>query len=643
MKMKGNLHKLLLAVVTIVVLAGPDVVLAKEDGTHNLISKDNVNNFEKPSYSPYVGRNFPTKPLFGDTHLHTSISLDAFGAGNKLGAEEAYRFARGEEVRSATGQRVRLSRPLDFLVIADHAEIFTTMELYKGNPDVLVDERTRKWHKMLNSGDSDESWQAVMEIVTSIGDGTFPESMKDRKVIQSVWRKHLALTELYNEPGKFTAFGGYEWSSMPGGDNLHRVVIFKDGADTVGKIIPFSANDSNDPEDMWKFLAAYEKDTGGSVLAIPHNGNLSNGLMFDTKTWTGKALSKAYANTRMRWEPLYEATQLKGDSEAHPFLSPNDEFADYETWDAYNLDMSKKNEKSMIPREYAREALKNGLALETKLGVNPFKFGIIGSTDSHISLAAVEEENFLGKYSNLEPSAERWNHVSMKSVDGKTMIMGWQAVSSGYAAVWATENTREAIFDAMKRKETYATTGPRMVVRFFGGWDFVEEDTNNRLPAKVGYEKGVPMGGDLYNAPKGKAPTFLVAALRDPYSGNLDRIQIIKGWLDAKGKTQEKVFNVAWSGDRKLNASGKLSAVGNTVDVANATWKNTIGSSELLTVWKDPDFDPEQRAFYYVRVIEIPTPRWTAYDAKRYDVKMSDEVPMVTQERAYTSPIWYTP
>ena len=634
---------LTLAIVAIMALILPGMALASEDGTHNLITKDDAKDFEEKSYSPYVGRNFPTKPLFGDTHLHTAISLDAFGAGNKLGAEEAYRFARGEEVRSATGQRVRLSRPLDFLVIADHSEIFTTMELYTGNPDVLVDERTRGWSKMLN-GNSDESWQAVMEIVTSIGDGTFPESMKDKNVIRSVWEKHLEITERYNEPGKFTAFGGYEWSSMPGGNNLHRVVVFRDGPDKVGRIIPFSANDSNDPEDMWKFLAAYEKDTGGSVLAIPHNGNLSNGLMFDDKTWTGKPLTKAYADTRMRWEPLYEVTQLKGDGEAHPLLSPNDEFADYETWDAYNLDMSKKNEKSMIPREYAREAFKRGLDFEAKLGTNPFKYGMIGSTDSHISLAAVEEENFLGKYSNLEPAAGRWNHVSMKSVDGKTKIMGWQAVASGYVAVWATENTREAIFDAMKRKETYATTGPRMFVRFFGGWDFVAEDANSRMPANLGYEKGVPMGGDLSNAPKGKVPTFLVAALRDSYSGNLDRIQVIKGWLDKKGKTHERIYDVAVSDGRTISADGRCKTpVGNTVDVANATWKNSIGASELITVWKDPDFDPKQRAFYYVRVIEIPTPRWTAYDAKRYGVKMDKEVPMITQERAYTSPIWYTP
>ncbi len=639
----NNLCKSFLSVVAITVLTLPGVAFAQQDGTHSLVTKQDAKSFETPSYSPYVGRNFPTKPLWGDTHLHTAASLDAFGMGNRLGAEEAYRFALGEEVRSTSGQRVRLSRPLDWLVIADHSEMSGTMiEMYKGNPRMLVDDQTRSWNKMLNEG-PEQSLQAVMEMITAYGKGMLPQALFDKDLAQSTWQKHLDIVEKYNKPRKFTAFAGYEWSSMPGGDNMHRVVIFKDGADKVGRIIPFSSNDSEDPEDLWKFLAGYEKNTGGSVLALAHNGNLSNGLMFDTKTWTGKPLTRAYAEERSRWEPMYEVTQIKGDSEAHPFLSPNDEFADYETWDRYNLGMTKKNEKSTLAGQYARSGLKRGLAFEAELGVNPFKFGLVGSTDSHITLAAVEEENFLGKYVNTEPSAERWSHVSMRSMDGKVKLMGWEAVASGYAAVWATENTREAIWDAMKRKEVYGTTGPRMLVRFFGGWDFVAVDANNRLPANVGYAKGVPMGGDLSKAPRGNAPSFLVAALRDPYSGNLDRIQIIKGWLDKKGKTHEKVYDVVWSGERKPGSDGKLPPVGNTVDVANATWKNSIGSPELITVWKDPDFDPKQKAFYYTRVIEIPTPRWTAYDGARYGVKMSDEVPMITQERAYTSPIWYTP
>ena len=580
----------------------------------------------------------------GDTHLHTSASLDAFAWGDKLDAEEAYRFARGEEVRDSGGMRVRLSRPLDWIVIADHAEFAgIAVELSKGNPKLLVNETTKRWNRLMNEG-TKQAIQATIEIVTAMGKNEVPKIFFDQGMAKSLWQKHLDLTEKYNEPGKFTALCGYEWSSMPNGDNMHRVVVFKDGADKVGRIIPFSANDSVDPEDLWKFLDGYEERTGGSVLALAHNGNISSGLMFDTKTWTGKPLSKAYAETRTRWEPLYEVTQIKGDGEAHPMLSPDDEFADYETWDRANLDMTKPNDKTALAGQYARSGLQRGLAFQQKLGANPFKFGMVGSTDSHISLAAVEEENFLGKYDNTSPSAERWSHVSMQSADGNIKILGWEAASSGYAGVWAHENTREAIWDAMKRREVYGTTGPRMLVRFFGVWDFVAEDANSRLPANVGYDKGVPMGGDLRKAPAGKSPTFLLAALRDAYSGNLDRIQVVKGWVDANGKMHERIYDVAVSGDRKIGADGRCKTpVGNTVDIPNATWTNTIGSAELISVWKDPAFDPKQHAVYYARVIEIPTPRWTCYDAKFYGVKMDKDIPMTTQERAYTSPIWYTP
>ena len=346
---------------------------------------------------------------------------------------------------------------------------------------------------------------------------------------------------------------------------------------------------------------------------------------------------------RIQYEPLVEVTQIKGDGEAHPMLSPNDEFADYEKWDKSNLNGTEAKTPDMLQWEYARQALKTGLLLEKELGVNPFKFGMVGSTDAHTALAAVEEENFFGKHSGVEPEPHRWEHVVIEAPDPKFTIKGWQQAAGGYAGVWATENTREAIFDAMKRKETYATTGPRVTVRFFGGWDFTESDTRTRLPANAGYAKGVPMGGDLRDAPSGKSPSFLVAAMKDPYSGNLDRIQIVKGWLDATGETQEKVYDVVWSGERKPGADGKVPPVGNTVDVKNATWSNSIGAPELIAVWKDPEFDPAQRAFYYARVIEIPTPRWTAYEAKRFDIDMPHEVPMTTQERAYTSPIWYTP
>jgi hypothetical protein len=356
---------------------------------------------------------------------------------------------------------------------------------------------------------------------------------------------------------------------------------------------------------------------------------------------TGKKIDRDYAETRVKWERLYEATQIKGDGESHPFLSPNDEFANFERWDKGNLDLSELKKPEMLEFEYARSALKNGLKLESELGANPYKFGMVGSTDSHTGLTAVEEDNFFGKTSASEPSPTRATHPFVKTE--KAVIMAWETSASGYAAVWASENTREAIFDAMQRRETYATTGPRMAVRFFGGFDFDAKDASNRMPGQVGYTKGVPMGGDLPAAAPGKAPTFLVAALKDPIGANLDRYQVIKGWLDGKGEVQEKIYDVVWSGDRKPGPDGKLPPVGTTVDVENATWTNTIGAPELIAVWKDPDFDPSQRAFYYGRVIEIPTPRWTAYDAKRFGVSMPKEVPMTTTERAYTSPIWYTP
>jgi hypothetical protein len=392
-------------------------------------------------------------------------------------------------------------------------------------------------------------------------------------------------------------------------------------------------------------MAAYEEMTGGDVLAIAHNGNLSNGLMFPTvETYAGGKVDRPYAEERAKWERLYEVTQTKGTGEAHPFLSPNDEFADFELWDKANLDGTQPKKKEMLQYEYARQALKNGLLLEQKLGVNPYKFGMVGSTDSHNGLVAIEEESFFGKTTPQEPSPERLGKVFFKDPKTGVQVMDWEVGASGWAAVWAIENTREAIFDAMERRETYATTGTRMVVRFFGGFDFDAKDAHDRMPARIGYEKGVPMGGDLRKAPAGKAPTFLVAALKDPIGANLDRIQIVKGWLDGKGEVQEQVYDVVWSGDRKPDPkTGKLPSVGSTVNVEEATWTNTIGAPELITVWKDPKFDPAQRAFYYVRVLEIPTPCWTTYDAKIFGVKLPTDVPASIQERAYTTSIWYTP
>ena len=610
--------------------------------------KDSVKQgIKAPGYSPYAGRNFPTKLLWGDTHLHTKLSLDARAFGVTLGPEEAYRLARGEEIKSSHGERIKLSRPLDWLVVTDHSDAMGTMdEIVKGNPMLMQDPKVKEWHERIKKG-GDSALAATMEVIETFAGITgekIPEILMDEDFVGSVWERYLEIAEKYNEPGRFSTIIGYEWTSTEGGNNLHRNVLYRDGAAEARRMLPYTTSESFNPEDLWKWMQAYEDKTGGRLLALAHNGNVSNGLMFpEINPVTKKPLTKDYAKTRARWEPIYEVTQIKGDGESHPYLSPNDEFAGYDTlWDKANLGPVPKKPE-MFQYEYARAALKNGLKLEAKLGINPYKFGMVGSTDSHTGLATAEEENFFGKHSGKEPHADRWEKLVGNFGDIK--YYGWEQVSSGYAAVWATENTRAAIFDAMKRKEVYATTGPRMLVRFFGGWEFTEQDAQNRLPADIGYSKGVPMGGDLHKAPQGKSPTFLVAALRDPVGANLDRIQIIKGWLGKDGKTNEKVYDVVW-GDadkRQPGADGKLPSVGNTVDVANALWTNTIGDPELITVWQDPDFDPTLNAFYYARVIEIPTPRWTAYDAKRFGVKMSDDIPMITTERAYTSPIWYTP
>jgi hypothetical protein len=599
-------------------------------------------------YSPYAGRNFPTEVYWGDTHLHTGMSMDAGAFGARLSPEDAYRFARGEELTSSTGLQVKLSRPLDFLVVADHSDNMGFFpRLYAGDPGMLADPTGKRWYDMVQEG-GQQGVAAAVEIIVAFSQNEFPPalaSLPGSAAYRSAWETAVEAAEEYNDPGRFTAFIGYEWTSNTGGNNLHRVVIYRDGGDRAERVEPYTTLaplGSDNPRDLWKWMQSYEDKTGGRMLALAHNGNLSNGIMFPMlDTFTGQDFDRDYAETRSRWEPLYEVTQIKGDGETHPFLAPTDEFADYETWDQGNLDLSVLKENDMLQYEYARSGLQIGLQLERELGVNPYKFGMVGSTDSHTGLATAEEENFFGKHSGSEPGPKRWEHPMAEVGDKK--YEGWSMVGSGYAAVWATENTREALFDAMMRKETYATTGPRMLVRFFGGWDFSTADATSRLPAEIGYTKGVPMGGDLGTAPAGKAPSFLVAALKDPRSGNLDRIQVVKGWLDASGARQERVYDVAWSGDRRPGRNGKLLPVGNTVDVANATWTNTIGAPELIKVWTDPDFDPSQAAVYYARVLEIPTPRWTAYEAERFGVTIPPEVPMITQERAYTSPIWYTP
>jgi hypothetical protein len=603
----------------------------------------------KPPYSPYANRDFPTRPFFGDTHLHTSFSFDAGAFGARLGPRDAYRFAKGEQVTASSSQPAKLSRPLDFLVVADHSDNMGFFpDLLGGKPEVLADPTGRRWYDMIQSGRGAE---AAIDIIFSFTQGTYPKDLiyaPGTRAYRSAWQETIKAAEEANDPGRFTAFIGYEWTSTTAGNNLHRNVIFRDGGDKASQVEPFTTTPplgSDNPAELWKWMEAYQNRTGGSVLAIAHNGNLSNGLMFPTVEAFGKKLDREYAETRMRWERLYEATQSKGDGEAHPFLSPNDEFANFERWDFANLDASVPKTKEMLEFEYTRSALRNGLKLGQTLGVNPYKFGLVGSSDAHTALSAMEEDNFFGKTTPGEPSPERIHATFLDNPKTGIKIMDWQVSSSGYAAVWARENTREALWDAMQRRETYATTGPRMLVRFFGGWDFVPQDANTRLPAQTGYTKGVPMGGELRAAPQGKAPAFLVAALKDPIGANLDRYQIVKGWLTKDGKLEEKVYDVAWADAerRKPGADGKLPPVGDTVDVANATWTNTIGTPEMATVWTDPDFDPGQPAFYYGRVIEIPTPRWTAYDARRFGVQPLPGTPMTVTERAYTSPIWYTP
>jgi hypothetical protein len=591
----------------------------------------------RKEYSPYAGEHYPNRVYFGDTHLHSSWSTDAGMAGATLGPDVAYRISRGEEVTSHLGWKVKLIRPLDFLVLSDHAENLGLAEfIRRSDPIILANETGKKWHDWVKEG---KGYDAFMEWLRAGSKDLIDEP----RMMRSVWEKVVHNADKYYVPGVFTTFHGFEWTSHPGGNNMHRVVIFRDGGERTSQILPFSQYDSVDPEDLWEYMAGYEEKTGGRVLAIPHNGNLSNGLMFDTKTYGGNALTRAYATTRMRFEPIYEATQQKGDGESHPFLSPDDEFADFENLDKGNINGTVAKTRDMLPKEYVRSALQEGLRQEKNLGVNPFKFGMIGSSDNHTALPTTREENNFSKASFVEPAPERASHPLVQGAKPELSIMEYDVGASGLAAVWARENTRESIWDAMSRKETYATTGTRLLVRVFGGWDFDPEEIHRPDFAREGYARGVPMGGDLTGAPGGKVPGLMIRALRDPDGANLDRIQVIKGWLDG-GEVRERVYDVAVSDGRTIDADGRCrTPVGSTVDVADASYTNTIGDPMLAAFWQDPDFDPDQSAFYYIRVLEIPTPRWTAYDAKFFGIEMPKEAKMQLQDRAYTSPIWYTP
>ena len=603
-------------------------------------------------YSPYADIAYPTDVYFGDTHVHTALSGDAGGAGTTLMPDDAYRFARGEQVTSNTGLPVKLERPYDFYMITDHSDAMGMItDLIAGAPNIMADPTGREMHEAFRQGGK-VAMQATQRLISQFAQGTLSPALNyqpGNPAYARVWGELIQAAEDFNNPHHFTTFIAYEWTSLVKGNNLHRNVIFRDGPERASQVVPYTTTPpqgSPNPRDLWAWLQAYEDKTGGQITAIPHNGNLSNGMMFALQDdfADGAPYDKAYAETRQKWERLYEVTQLKGDGEAHPLLSNEDEFADYDNWDWGNLDLTQAKTPAMLPGEYARSGLLRGLELQAKLGINPFKFGMIGATDNHVGLSTVDDDNFFGKFPLYEPNPGRALHEARGNEKLGLGYKGWRYSSSGLTALWSTDNTRGALFDAMERREAYATTGPRIRVRFFGGWQYEQDDLRHRDLARIGYGKGVPMGSDLAApAPGASAPRFLVYAQRDPMGANLDRVQVIKGWLDARGKPREKVYDVAWSGGRKPGANGKLPAVGDTVDLAIPSWTNTIGAAELGSVWTDPEFDPKLRAFYYARVIEIPTPRWTAYDRVKFKLDLPAEVPLKTQERAYTSPIWYNP
>jgi hypothetical protein len=592
-------------------------------------------------YSPYIDRAYPDRVLFGDTHFHTNLSFDAGLIGTSLTMDEGYRFARGEMVRSNTGQRVQLIRPLDFLVITDHGEFLgLASQLQASDPLLLADPWGARLYELFNSG-QEGRMQGFMMIIEAGTAGVNP--LESNEGAANIWRDFVTKADDYNEPGVFTAMTGFEWTSTPDGDNQHRVVIFGDGAARTSQTFPFTQFDSPDPEDLWAYLANYEATTGGRAMAVPHNGNLSNGLMFGETMSNGDPMTRAYAEKRIRWEPLHEMTQIKGDEETHPLLSPEDEFANFETWDVGNLDGTAPKEDWMLKYEYARSALKTGLEIESRIGVNPYKFGLSGASDTHTALATTREENYFGKYQQTEPSPERHNREVIPADDPALRIMTSQEAAAGLIGVWARENNRDEIFSSMRRKEVYATTGTRIRVRVFAGWEFEEEHLRTGDFVGTGYRLGVPMGSDLRPRSGNAAPRFMVRALRDPDGANLDRVQMIKGWIDSGGETHERIYDVAVSDGRTIEDDGRArQPVGNTVDIESATFSNTIGSPVLEGFWEDPEFDPGESAFYYVRVIEIPTPRWTTYDAAYFDIPLPQEVPPTVQDRAYTSPIWYS-
>ena len=603
-----------------------------------------------------------SKLFWGDTHLHTSYSPDAFLLRNATAdPDTSYRWARGlPVVHPYNRARIRIGTPLDFLVVSDHAEFMGVIPaLLQGNPLVADTETGKRYRKMFDEG---RQVEVFTELIAQVNKIVPPDpDLYNDEINSEVWNSIMDAADRHNEPGVFTAFMGWEWSSTPNGNNLHRVVFMKEGKEKGSQFIPYNSLDSDKPEDLWKWLESTSTATGANFIAIPHNSNISGGLMFSLTDSYGALITPDYAEARMKWEPLLEVTQIKGDSETHPDLSPQDEFADYETYehliaaegaettsmfsDGFLASLNEGDREYVVMNQdilekrsnYARSGLIRGLVIQDRIGANPYKFGMIGSTDSHSGMSSAEEDNFWGKMA-LDSTPET------KSEEVISGTYGWDMGAAGLVAVWANENTRAELFDAMQRKEAYATTGPRIRLRFFGGWDYSPADLAHKDFAMRAYDKGVPMGGDLAERGKNEAPTFLVSALKDPVDANLDRIQIVKGWLDDEGMPQEKVYDVAWSDARSIAGDGKLEPVGNTVDPSTGNYTNSIGDPELSAVWTDPDFDADQAAMYYVRVIQIPTPRHTLLDAIALGINVSETgQPATIQERAYSSPIWYTP
>lgn len=610
----------------------------------------------------------PTQLLWGDTHLHTSYSFDAFLNQNRSAdPDTAYRWAKGLPVIHPYHRaKVQAETPLDFLVVADHAEMMGVMRAIESDTAELEDlgviGNLKRWFAIRVLRQAMESETEGSDVFVSLlpkraenpsGDPvqdaggdvmTNPVFGDTTKTETTAWNEIVDAAERHNEPGKFTTLIGWEWSSIPTGANLHRVVFTPDGGDVAKQFLPYGSDQSQYPQALWQWLEETQKRTGARFIAIPHNSNISKGYMFAETTLKNEPMDLDYIKTRMKWEPVAEVTQIKGDSETHPAVSPNDEFADFETYAHY---IQQEKEAYVAQQgDYVRGGLKRGLAIEQSLGANPYKFGMIGSTDAHTGIASAEEDNFWGKLAlDSTPETKKLFPEQEEGVGLKNMgPNGWSMSASGLAAVWAKDNTRDEIFAAFQRKEVYATTGPRIQVRLFGGWEFPNNAEQAENLADIGYDHGVPMGGDLKREDaKNRSPQFLVHAVKDPKSANLDRVQIIKGWVDSKGQQHEQVYNVAWSDARELGADGKLPTVGNTVNLETGAYTNSIGSTQFTTVWTDPDFDVEQRAFYYVRVLQIPTPRHSLYDAIALQSEVPAEGPATIQERAYTSPIWYTP